>query len=291
MTFTAKPWRFRRFATAAGCLFLVNDNVEIALEMNADGVHVGQDDMEAGHVVTDPVMVSTSGSKLISDDAISVLKAELFGLSELITPNLPEGEALVERPIQTSDDMIAAAIFAGTSDIAQMMLKAGLGVAALLIIVFSKVTTTFLDAWSAGISSVAIVPKLNGKYVALGATALGTAAAMAFNMDNITPFLYLIGSGFAPMIAILIVDFFILKRDYSKQSFDWVNLLIWVAGFIIYRLLMNVDFILGNTLPDMVITMGIAILIGQLRERLGDSSKKATPEREETTALSSEAVS
>ncbi|MDD7541903.1 MAG: PfkB family carbohydrate kinase [Mobiluncus porci] len=89
--------------------FVVNDNVEIALEMNADGVHVGQEDMEAGHVVTDPVMVSTSGSKLISDDAISVLKAELFGLSELITPNLPEGEALVERPIQTSDDMIAAA--------------------------------------------------------------------------------------------------------------------------------------------------------------------------------------
>lgn len=186
---------------------------------------------------------------------------------------------------------LAAAIFAGTSDIAQMMLKAGLGVAALLIIVFSTVTTTFLDAWSAGISSVAIVPKLNGKYVALGATALGTAAAMAFNMDNITPFLYLIGSVFAPMIAILIVDFFILKRDYSKQSFDWVNLLIWVAGFIIYRLLMNVDFILGNTLPDMVITMGIAILIGQLRERLGDSAKKAMPEREETTALSSEAVS
>ena len=88
------------------------DAVKIGMVSSGDFIRKIADRLrfcEAGHVVTDPVMVSTSGSKLISDDAISVLKAELFGLSELITPNLPEGEALVERPIQTSDDMIAAA--------------------------------------------------------------------------------------------------------------------------------------------------------------------------------------
>ena len=80
-------------------------------------------------------------------------------------------------------------------------------------------------------------------------------------MDNITDFLYLIGSVFAPMIAIQIADFFILKRkDSLGVSLDVMNGVIWVIGFILYRLLMNVDIPLGNTLPDMVITIVICIL-------------------------------
>ena len=74
-------------------------------------------------------------------------------------------------------------------------------------------------------------------------------------MDNITDFLYLIGSVFAPMIAIQIADFFILKKEYGSREFCWKNLIIWVIGFVLYRLLMRVDFILGNTLPDMVLTI------------------------------------
>ena len=80
-------------------------------------------------------------------------------------------------------------------------------------------------------------------------------------MDNITNFLYLIGSVFAPMIAIQIADFFILKRkDSLEVSLDVMNGVIWVIGFILYRILMNVDIPLGNTLPDMVITIVICIL-------------------------------
>ena len=79
-------------------------------------------------------------------------------------------------------------------DIAQIMLKAGLGIAGLLIIVFSTVTTTFLDAYSAGISSETVVNKWNGKHVAIVVTVLGTIAAIVYPMDNITDFLYLIGS-------------------------------------------------------------------------------------------------
>ena len=80
-------------------------------------------------------------------------------------------------------------------------------------------------------------------------------------MDNITDFLYLIGSVFAPMIAIQIADFFILKRkDSLEVSLDVMNGVIWVIGFILYRILMNVDIPLGNTLPDMAITIVICIL-------------------------------
>lgn len=60
---------------------------------------------------------------------------------------------------------MGAAIITGEYDIAQIMLKAGLGIAGLLIIVFSTVTTTFLDAYSAGISSETVVSKWNGKSV------------------------------------------------------------------------------------------------------------------------------
>ena len=156
---------------------------------------------------------------------------------------------------------MGAAIYTGESDIAQIMVKAGLGIAGLLIIVFSTVTTTFLDAYSAGISSESVFSKINGKYAAIAVTIIGTIAAIVYPMDNITDFLYLIGSVFAPMIAIQIADFFILKRkDSLEVSLDVMNGVIWVIGFILYRILMNVDIPLGNTLPDMVITIVICIL-------------------------------
>ena len=62
----------------------------------------------AKHIVVDPVMASTSGSKLISDDAVQTLKEELFPLAEVLTPNIPEAEILAEMNIRTEEDMIEA---------------------------------------------------------------------------------------------------------------------------------------------------------------------------------------
>ena len=167
---------------------------------------------------------------------------------------------------------MGAAIFTGEYNIDQIMLKAGLGVVGLLIIVFSTVTTTFLDAWSAGISSESVSGKLNGKWVAVGTAVIGTIGAIVYPMYNITDFLYLIGSVFAPMIAIQIAEFFILKQDYSGRAFQMRNLLVWVVGFVIYRLLMNVDIAVGNTLPDMLITMLICIAAAKIEPK---ASQKA----------------
>lgn len=160
---------------------------------------------------------------------------------------------------------MGAAIFTEESDIAQIMVKAGLGFAGLLIIVFSTVTTTFLDAWSAGISSESISVKCSGKWFAVGAAVLGTVGAICFPMEDITGFLYLIGSVFAPMIAIQIADFYILKKDCSNQPFGLQNLVIWVIGFLLYRLLMRVDMAFGNTLPDMIITILICITVNKVK--------------------------
>ena len=162
---------------------------------------------------------------------------------------------------------MGAAIFTGESDIAQILLKAGLSIVGLLIIVFSTVTTTFLDAYSAGISSESIVSTIKGKYAAIAVTVIGTLGAILFPMDDITDFLYLIGSVFAPMIAIQIADFFILHRDKREDSFDWRNLIIWAAGFILYRALMHIYLPVGNTLPDMVITSAICVIVGKIGKK------------------------
>ena len=156
---------------------------------------------------------------------------------------------------------MGAAIFAGESDLAQIILRSGLGAAGLLIIVLSTVTTTFLDAWSAGISSESLSSRLSGKWVAVGAAVIGTLGAMLFPMDDITDFLYLIGSVFAPMIAIQIADFFLLRQDRSGTAFDRRSALIWLAGFLLYRLLMRVDLPVGNTLPDMAVTVLLCLIL------------------------------
>lgn len=162
---------------------------------------------------------------------------------------------------------MGAAILTGESDIALIMVKAGLGIFALLILIISTVTTTFLDAFSAGISFKTIFPKVSDKPVAIITTILGTLGAILFPMDDITDFLYFIGSVFAPMIAILIADFFIVKNDSSEKNICIANSIVWLIGFIIYRLLMNYDFVLGNSFPDMVITFALAVLAGKILKK------------------------
>lgn len=66
----------------------------------------------ASNIVVDPVMVATSGSNLILDDAVDALCHELFGIAEVVTPNIPEAEVLCGLPagaITTEDDMVSAA--------------------------------------------------------------------------------------------------------------------------------------------------------------------------------------
>ena len=64
---------------------------------------------KAKNLVIDPVMVATSGAKLISDEAIETLKGKLLGLATLITPNIPEAQVLSGMDIRTAEDMERAA--------------------------------------------------------------------------------------------------------------------------------------------------------------------------------------
>lgn len=223
---------------------------------DTSGVKVSGDSMSFGAAVELAVAMPLSWLPLISDytrEAKEPVKATL--VSTIVYGIVSCWMYIIG---------MGAAIFTGESDVAQIMVKAGLGIVGLLIVVFSTVTTTFLDAYSAGISSETILSKLNGKYVTIAVTVIGTVAAILFPMDDITDFMYLIGSVFAPMIAIQIADYFILKADKSSKKVDMINAIIWVIGFILYRYLMTVDIPVGNTLPDMAVTIVIAVIIGKI---------------------------
>ena len=155
------------------------------------------------------------------------------------------------------------AILTKETDIAKIMVAAGLGKTALVVIILSTVTTTFLDAWSSAVSFKTIFNRIPEKLIAIIVTVIGTIAAILFPMDNITEFLYLIGSLFAPMIAILLADFFVLKRDYSKKRVNVSRIIIWIFGFIAYKLLMNTDLVTGCTVPDMILTFVATIIVGK----------------------------
>ena len=64
---------------------------------------------QAKHIVLDPVMVATSGAKLIAEDAIEALKEELIPLAQVVTPNIPEAEVLLGQRIVTAEEMSLAA--------------------------------------------------------------------------------------------------------------------------------------------------------------------------------------
>ena len=64
---------------------------------------------KARNIVVDPVMIATSGAKLISDDAVDTLKSKLLPLATVITPNIPESEVLSGMTIRSSADMVEAA--------------------------------------------------------------------------------------------------------------------------------------------------------------------------------------
>jgi hydroxymethylpyrimidine/phosphomethylpyrimidine kinase len=88
------------------------DAVKIGMVSSADLIEVIAERLthyQAKNIVVDPVMVATSGAKLISDDAISVLKEKLLPLAHLCTPNIPEAEVLSEIKIHSPSDMEQAA--------------------------------------------------------------------------------------------------------------------------------------------------------------------------------------
>ena len=88
------------------------DAVKIGMVSSVNLISVIAEKLTAYHaenIVVDPVMVATSGAKLISEDAVSALKEKLLPLATVVTPNIPEAEVLADMKITSPADMVTAA--------------------------------------------------------------------------------------------------------------------------------------------------------------------------------------
>jgi len=112
------------------CIFtdFVPDAVKIGMVSNSEIIDVIAGKLvqyKARNVVVDPVMVSTSGSKLLSDEAIDTMVKKLLPLGTIITPNIPEAEVLCGFHIKDEDDMIKAAEQISTHYSGAVLVKGG----------------------------------------------------------------------------------------------------------------------------------------------------------------------
>lgn len=172
---------------------------------------------------------------------------------------------------------LSAAIFGGGDSIITIMMNAGLGLAGLLVIIFSTVTTTFMDAYSAGVSSTTIYNSASSKGIAVIVTIIGTIAAILYPMDDITDFLYLIGSVFTPMIAILLADYFMNRQQVQTLSAFLVRGTIWAVSVGLYHYMLHSESTVGATLPAFTMAFIITTIIGFVSKAVKVSTEVKQP--------------
>lgn len=112
----------------ASCLEDIGvDAIKIGMLADPEVISAVADALEgvAAPIVLDPVMIATSGAELVGPDAVAALRAQLFPLATLITPNLPELAALAGRPLVSTQDMIDAASDLAEATGAAVLAKGG----------------------------------------------------------------------------------------------------------------------------------------------------------------------
>lgn len=151
---------------------------------------------------------------------------------------------------------LAIALYAKGASVGSMMLALHLGVGALGIVLLSTVTTTFLDAYSAGVSFANLFSKASERYSALAITFLGLVVALLTPIEQYENFLIAIGSVFAPLFAIVLCDFFLFKKESIAPNLllHVGSIAVWILGVVIYYGFKEMNWSIGITLPTMALT-------------------------------------
>ncbi|MBS4913053.1 MAG: putative hydroxymethylpyrimidine transporter CytX [Veillonella sp.] len=159
---------------------------------------------------------------------------------------------------------LSCAIYTGENDIVAVMANTGIGVFPLLIIVFSTVATTYLDSYSSGVSVASLFPKAPEKITSIIVTILSVCLAIIVPMTEYEEFLFLIGSIFTPMIAILFSQYFLLKNDATGSAFNMQSIILWIIGFVLYRSVLTFETPLGTTFPVMITIALLTYIVGRI---------------------------
>jgi len=153
----------------------------------------------------------------------------------------------------------------------ELMISFGLVFPALIIVLFSTFTTTFLDIYSAAVSALNIHPGIGGKRGIIIGGALGTIIALFFNPETYSHFLEIIGFIFCPLFGIVLADYFLVRRQiistdelFKKGAYwytrgvNWVAMICWAVGAALFKLGKILQ--IGGAIPSLVIA-GVIYLI------------------------------
>ena len=163
---------------------------------------------------------------------------------------------------------LTTAIYTGSPDPVGILTGLNLGFAALLIVVLSTVTTTFLDVYSAVMSTLNLSERFSRGRLILAFTSLGVVLAMFFPMEHYESFLYLIGSLFAPVFTVVLADYFLFKEDRSGDKFNIWGLAAAAAGVAAYYFFVSRDLVLGATVPAMAVTIIVYLTFRLIKNQM-----------------------
>ena len=156
----------------------------------------------------------------------------------------------------------------------QLMGEHRLLIPAVLIVLLSTLTTTFLDIYSNAVSAQSLFPKLGTRPLTALAGIAGTGIALFFDATKYEGFLLFIGAAFCPLFGVVLADYFILKRGrydaddlYRRGRYwysggvNWRAMAAWAAGFGVYRLCTQTKFAGGSSVPSMAAAAAVYLII------------------------------
>jgi purine-cytosine permease-like protein len=165
---------------------------------------------------------------------------------------------------------LTATLVTGSSDpgvlILQTMGKIGLALPALLLVVFSTITSDFPDVYSATCSMMNISRKIKPNAMMWMVGILCILLALVFPMDQYENFLLFIGAMFIPLFGVVLTDYFIIRKRklkvgeiyktggeywYSK-GFNIAALAAWAIGFVTFEIIAIMKYAIGGSIPSMI---------------------------------------
>ena len=157
--------------------------------------------------------------------------------------------------------------FAPSGEVNALLLAlagAGLGIP-LLLILLDESENAFADIHSAAVSSGFLL-RLKVEHLALAIGVICTLIALLAPLAQYQNFLLLIGSVFAPLFGVVLVDHFILRQRSAQVAsalLRWPSLLAWLGGVSTYHLLANLYPDVGATLPALLLAGGLMGVLGR----------------------------
>jgi putative hydroxymethylpyrimidine transporter CytX len=166
---------------------------------------------------------------------------------------------------------LTATLVAGASDpgalILQLMGKIGFAVPALVMVVFSTITTGFPDVYSAACSTLNISQRFSSKSIVWVAGIISILVALVFPMEQYENFLFLIGAMFVPLFGVALTDYFFMRTRqintenlyrpageyWYAKGFNVIALICWAIGFFVYELIAFMKYPIGGSMPSLFV--------------------------------------